>query len=387
MKKLLKIPIKLEKLSLKSKKVLFICDYSIWDNCEKLFAEDFLNNCSSLILKDVSADEKNLKKIISKAKNFEYILGFGSGTINDLCKLSAKNLNIPYSIIASAASMNGYLSKNASIKIKGHKKTISATLPEKVFYNLEILKSAPIELTKAGIGDVMCFYSCWFDWYLSHLVFQTKFDLKPFKILAKKMDFLVQNYRKFTINDDEFLEILFDILLVSGRGMAIAGGSYPASQSEHLIAHIIDMKYDLKNILHGQQIAVTTITSSNLQKQLLLKKKTTFNQVDFLKKEMEDFLGKKIAKECEKEFLQKTFKPNQVSKINAKLKNNWPIYQKKLQKIYFDNEKLKRIFEHFKIDFSVKKLGIKNDQYLRCVDSAKFIRNRLTCLDFATSIR
>lgn len=380
MKKLIKNPIKLDNLDLGAKKIIFISDEKIWKNCARFFAVDFLQDF--LLLKNPQADEKNLEKIIKAAQNFDFILALGSGTINDLCKLAAKKLHINYSVIAAAASMNGYLSKNASIKINGHKKTIAATLPNKVFCNLEILKSAPVELTKAGIGDVLCFYSCWFDWYLSHLVFKTKFLTQPFKMLEKKMGFFVKNYRKFSLNDEKFLEILLELLLLSGQGMMRAGGSYPASQSEHLIAHALDMKYNLKNIFHGQQIAVTNMTSAALQEKLLKEKKLIFKQDEFPMKDLERFFGKKIAKECEKEFLQKKLSADEINKINSELAKNWMSYKKELKKIFFAQEKLENIFKHFEIDYSVEFLGISAREYRAGLSNAKFIRNRFTCLDF-----
>ena len=163
------------------------------------------------------------------------------------------------------------MSQNASITINGHKKTLAAAQPLAVFCDLDILKSAPIELTKAGIGDAMCFYSCWFDWYLSHLVLDTAFDLRPFEILQAKMADFVAHYHSFSLQDDVLLERLIDILLLSGEGMTMVGGSYPASQSEHLIAHVLTMKYPhiAQDILHGRQIAVTSLTSASMQEALL----------------------------------------------------------------------------------------------------------------------
>ena len=37
--------------------------------------------------------------------------------------------------------------------------------------------------------------------------------------------------------DISAVELLMQVLLLSGLGMTIAGGSYPASQAEHMIAH------------------------------------------------------------------------------------------------------------------------------------------------------
>ncbi len=372
-------------LGFKDKKILFVSDEKIWINCQRFFGKNFLEKIGEvLLLKNPEADEKNLKKIAARAKNCDLILGFGSGTISDLCKFTSAQTQIPYGIFASAASMNGYLSRNASITISGHKKTLPATLPIAVFCDLKILKSAPLALTKAGIGDAMCFYSCWFDWYLSHKILGTKFSKKPFEMLHEKMEFFVENFWKFSVRDEDFLKILIEILLLSGQGMTIAGGSYPASQSEHLIAHTLEMKFPkiAKKSLHGQKIAITSLTSAKLQKNLL--EQDEFPQLgQFLatRVELEKFFGKKIADECKKEFEQKILNAKEASKINAKMEKSWKKIRKELQEIHFEESRLKAIFLHFKIKILPKSLALSNQQYQDCVAHAKFVRNRFTCLD------
>lgn len=374
----------ISKLGFKNDEIIFISDEKIFENCAKFFDKNFLNSVEKLILKNPKADEKTAEKIKKSARNFKCVIGLGSGTINDLCKYTSAQLNIFYVIFPSAPSMNGYLSQNASIKIHDHKKTILAKVPDAIFCDLEILKSAPQNLIKAGIGDAMCFYGCWFDWYLSHLILGTKFDKKPFEILEKKMEFFVKNFSKFSLKDEKFLEILIEILLLSGQGMTIAGGSYPASQSEHLIAHCIDMKYkkNLENILHGSQIAVTTLTASKLQKTLLGRDSLQLKETEFPTEKLQKFFGKKIAKECEKEFLQKKLTVEEINKINASLNKNWKKYREELSKIYFDEKDLKKIFSHFKIKTSEKIFHLSSQQYQECASNARFIRNRFTCLEF-----
>jgi glycerol-1-phosphate dehydrogenase [NAD(P)+] len=375
-------------------KTIFVSDKKIWQNCKKYFPENFLENFSDILFfKNSKADQKNLKKLLSKTKNIKFIIALGSGVINDLCKLTAAKKNIPYAIFASAASMNGYLSKNASIAINGHKKTIVATLPKAVFCDLEILTNAPAELTKAGIGDIMCFYSCWFDWYLSHKILGTKFDKKPFQTLKPRMDFLLKNFTKFSLSDESFLKILIEILLLSGEGMTMAKGSYPASQSEHLIAHVIEMKYPkiAAKILHGQAIAITTLSSIKLQKKILNLNFKKIEKVITMSSGLESkalivskigkFFGKKVTIQCEKEFKEKTLITLKSLKNGILSAKNWEETKKNLSKIYLEEDRLKKIFSHFKIKTSSKSLGLLFQQYQDCITHAKFIRNRFTCLD------
>jgi glycerol-1-phosphate dehydrogenase [NAD(P)+] len=378
--------------NLKQKKI-FVSEEKIWKNCIKFFPENFLNNFDEILfLKNPKADDKNLEKIAKNLEKIQLIIALGSGTIGDLCKFSAAKKNIPYAIFASAASMNGYLSKNASITINLHKKTLPATLPKKVFCNLNILKNAPLELTKAGLGDVMCFYSCWFDWFLSSAILQSEFDKKPFEILEEKMQFLIKNYQKFSIKSDEFLQILVEILMLSGLGMTYAGSSNPASQGEHLIAHVLSMKYAEKSekLLHGQVIAVATLTALQRQKCLLevdvnekisdLRKFAneilgSKKMLKDLEKKLINFFGKTVAVACLEEYLQKLELIKNAKNLS---KNNL----EKLKKIYFDEKELIKIFKHFRAGSASSSLGFSSKQYLESVKMAKFVRNRFTCLDF-----
>ncbi len=67
--------------------------------------------------------------------------------------------------------------------------------------------------------------------------------------------------------DLDAMRALARTLVLSGIGMTICGGSYPASQGEHLISHYIDMfaPADRGTYLHGEQVAVTTLTMARIQ--------------------------------------------------------------------------------------------------------------------------
>ena len=59
-------------------------------------------------------------------------------------------------------------------------------------------------------------------------------------------------------------------LVLSGLGMTICDGSYPASQGEHLISHYIDMfAPPSAPHFHGEQVAVATLTMARIQERML----------------------------------------------------------------------------------------------------------------------
>ena len=67
------------------------------------------------------------------------------------------------------------------------------------------------------------------------------------------------------------MRVLARTLVLSGLGMTICGGSYPASQGEHLISHYIDMfaPDERAAFFHGEQVAVATLTMAQIQEVML----------------------------------------------------------------------------------------------------------------------
>ena len=83
------------------------------------------------------------------------IVGIGSGVIQDLCKYVSFNKNLPYFIIATAPSMDGYASKGAAMITDNMKVTYNAHVPEVIIGDVDILKNAPMDMIKSGYGDIL----------------------------------------------------------------------------------------------------------------------------------------------------------------------------------------------------------------------------------------
>jgi glycerol-1-phosphate dehydrogenase [NAD(P)+] len=378
-------------------KVLFVSDEKIWENNQQFFTKNFDKKFANfLILENPQATENFVNIIVENAQNCDLILAFGSGTINDLCKYSAKKLNKNYAILISALSMNGYVSKNASISINNHKKTLEAQLPIAVLCDLAILKNAPQSLNQAGLADVLCFYSCNFDLILSNEIFLQNINFEALKMQQKIVKNFIKNYKKFSLNDDKFLRQLLNMILASGFAMTIANSSAPASQSEHLLAHVLTMKFPQKthDILHGRLIASTTIFSlinqekivKNFQEKTSLKMLENFfenlQNEDFLKK-IKRYFGDDLAKECAAEYnLKKEYLLKNSAKIIENFTRNKSKIIKILDKNLFKNYLLIEIFKHFAVDFDFKKIGFEDNEINEAQLFAKYIRNRITSMDF-----
>ena len=98
------------------------------------------------------------------------IVAGGSGVINDICKIVANVSNKYYVIVGTAPSMDGYASDGAAMILGGMKETVKAGLPRAIIADTEVLKDAPMEMIKAGYGDIIGKFSALCDWKLATAV-------------------------------------------------------------------------------------------------------------------------------------------------------------------------------------------------------------------------
>lgn len=252
--------------------VLIVCDQHTYEACGKRILDEYAPE-QLLLLDSPKATLEAALRIADKSKSFEGVLAVGSGTINDLCKYASFVQDKPYAVVATAPSMNGYVSATSSLVPEngGLKQSYSARSPVAVVADVAVLAAAPPRLIQSGLGDSLARPTAQVDWLLSHVLLGTAYDEKPFELTARYEKELFENSDRLIKGDAHAIELLFRTLIASGEGMCLAGGSYPASQGEHMIAHTMEMLFGdaLPETYHGEQISVTTLTMAKLQEEML----------------------------------------------------------------------------------------------------------------------
>jgi hypothetical protein len=115
-------------------------------------------------------NEEAIDRVMQDIEGIDLIIGIGSGVIQDLCKYVSNTTGIPYYIVATAPSMDGYASTGAAMILGGMKVTVSAGVPAAIIADTQVLKDAPMEMIQAGYGDIVGKYSALNDWRLSQVV-------------------------------------------------------------------------------------------------------------------------------------------------------------------------------------------------------------------------
>ena len=327
------------------------------------------------------ADAETVKHIRSKSKYANLLIAVGAGTISDLCKYASHLDAKPYIIFPTAASMNGYLSANASITTDGYKNTHAAPLPKAIFCDLSVIAAAPVRLHKSGLGDSLARPTAQTDWLLSHLLLNTPYDETPVTFTQALEPTVFANARGLALSDPSSVKNLIEILLLSGLGMTHAGGSYPASQSEHMLAHTFEMlKTYTPATLHGEQIGVTALTAAARQEQLIARPPSP-PTLSFPEETLLPLFGRTTTSTAQQTFRIKQEKIEAAGLTEASLKFRWPDIAHRLSAITFSAKHITEILTQAQAPATIEALGWQSSDYKTATQTARYLRDRFTCLD------
>jgi glycerol-1-phosphate dehydrogenase [NAD(P)+] len=202
----------------------------------------------------------------------DVVIAVGSGVINDLCKWSSFDLNIPYVAVATAASMNGYSAMNVAAQIAGLKVVIEARPPVAVIAEPNVIENAPPDMTAAGFGDTIAKPQSNADWVMNNFLFEEYYCPFCAELLTSLEDLYLKRPDDLKHNKSEAVRGLFEALFWTGVAMTLVGTSTPASGAEHLLSHTLDMIANLRaerHDLHGRQVGLGVLFSAALYERVL----------------------------------------------------------------------------------------------------------------------
>ncbi|CAN5464125.1 sn-glycerol-1-phosphate dehydrogenase [soil metagenome] len=331
-------------------------------------------------------DDRTADRVMEQGRDAASYIAVGAGTINDLAKYAAARQGKRYAVFGTAPSMNGYTSVNAAITAGGHKKSLAATAADGVFIDLDIMANAPKRLIRAGFGDAICRSTAQADWLLAHRLLGQPYRRAPFALFAALEDEMMRDPLALVSGDRAAIERLVRILILSGFGMTICGGSYPASQGEHLISHMIEMQPPpgWAEPFHGEQVAVTTLTMARLQERMTDRPEPPQLHASALTEaKLIAQFGAEVGASCWAEIKPKLFDATETADLAVKLKSIWSALRQELQSVMRPAAAIGAALKAIGAPRSHGDIGLGRDYYAGAVGHAREIRNRYTFLDLA----
>ena len=254
-----------------------VADVNTWEAAgraaaDRLTASGF--SFTSFVLPDTELvpDEKAVGALLlHMPQDADLVLAVGAGTINDLCKYVSFLRGVDYVILATAPSMDGFVSAGAALIVDHVKVTYDAQAPVAVIGDTEILSQAPMEMITAGLGDMLGKYTCLLDWKLAHLITGEYYCEHVEGMVRTALRTMLDQSGRIRDRDPEVIGSVTEALVLTGIAMKFVGNSRPASGCEHHMSHYWEMKFLMegkKAILHGTKVGVATVAALRMYQML-----------------------------------------------------------------------------------------------------------------------
>ena len=377
----------------KKKKILIVEDIHTYTVAGKRVEETIKNSFS--IKKYIFPQEHLLPDIyalgrvlIEIEEDTELILAVGSGVINDICRYVAYRSHIPYAVVGTAPSMDGYASVVSPLIVDGFKESHKAIYPYGIYADIEIMKDAPMYLLCSGLGDVLGKYIALADWSIAKLLTGEYYCKTIADMVQAAVARCVEAAPKIPDRNEEVIRNIIEALVLSGITIGMAGSSRPASGSEHHIAHGWEIMFHSKNSeekwVHGNFVGVGTVVMAMLFESLksidiesvINKKEFRDYDMDKWKQNIEGVFGnvsdniinyKKDTIELNSDKRQKTAE---------RIADRWNDILLIADTIVPDSEKIKKILKAGGCIWHPEELGIDKKLFIKSFISAKDIRTR-----------
>jgi len=191
------------------------------------------------------------------------IIGLGGGKSIDTAKYISSKTGIPFISVPTAASHDGIASPFASIRGIGRVTSAKASPPVAIIADIKVIAKAPHRLLLAGAGDLIGKLTAVLDWRLAHKLKGDYYGDYAASLSLLSAKHVLSFSKMICAGGLDAIRIVIEGLISASVAMCIAGSTRPASGSEHLFSHALDVVANYP-ALHGEQVAVGTIMMSYL---------------------------------------------------------------------------------------------------------------------------
>ena len=260
-------------------------------------------------------------------EEIDFILGIGSGVINDVCKYVSFAHKITCGIIATAPSMDGFASSGAAMIFEGMKVTFTTHAPDLILGDTNILCNAPADMIAAGYADIIGKYSALNDWKLSHLINNEYLCPFVYDLVLEKTNEVRDLAAALTRREPTAIATLTEILVMIGVCLTLLSTTRPGSGSEHHLSHYFEITgliSDRPYFLHGTDVGYSTVVTAAMRERIRAIKTPKFHTVP-TEKRLAAY--KRIYKQCADEVTELQLQAGRYGKDIT------PLYAEKWQEV------------------------------------------------------
>lgn len=198
-----------------------------------------------------------------KSGHYDAVVGLGGGKVIDCAKFAAARVGLPLVAVATNLAHDGLCSPVATLDNDAGRGSYGVPNPIAVVIDLSVIREAPVRYLRSGIGDVISNISAVADWELSHRVNGEKMDGLAAAMARQAGEAVLRH--PGGVDDDGFLQVLAEALVLTGIAMSVSGDSRPSSGACHEINHAFDLLHPQRAAAHGEQCGLGAAFAMHLR--------------------------------------------------------------------------------------------------------------------------
>jgi glycerol-1-phosphate dehydrogenase [NAD(P)+] len=337
---------------------------------------------------------EEVRRLLSGSQAVAFVVG--SGTLNDIVKLASAQVQRPYMVVATAASMDGYTSFAAAITHAGVKRVDPCPAPRALVADVRVLAAAPAELTSSGYGDLAGKVISGADWIISDWLGVEAIHRPAWDLIQPQLREWIAEPQRLSHGDQAGLERLLGGLVMAGLAMQVARSSWPASGCEHFFSHLWEME-GLPNagreVSHGFKVGLGAVAAAAFYESLLQQDLAAMDVPTLVRarpspQDMESevraaFSLAPMAKSAAEETLAKYGDAHRMQQRLHAVKSRWAEMRETLRAQLMPAAHLANLLTQAGCPTTPEALGLKRTDLRRDYNRARMLRTRYTALDLA----
>ena len=349
---------------------------------------------------DLYAEHRFVERLEASFREHRAVpVAVGSGTVNDLTKLSSHRTGRQYMCVGTAASMDGYTAFGASITYRGAKQTFVCPAPAAVLADLNVICRAPGKMNSWGYTDLLAKVPAGADWLAADALGVEPLHQQAWDIVQGRLREMTSNPAGVIGRDKGALGRLTEGLMLGGFAMQACRSSRAASGAEHQFSHLWDMQHHTHNgsaPSHGFKVGIGTLAVTALYERLLAYPMADLDIDRCVAKwpSLETWIARAtewlkdpdMVAGATKELQAKYIDQEELRKQLTLLKSVWPELRQRVTEQLLPLGVLKGMLQQAGSPVEPEEIGITRERLRRTYWGAYCIRRRFTVLDLAARL-
>lgn len=232
------------------------------------FEADLAGGASAVHLVS-SLEIEELERLVRDLPAGENVVGLGGGMAIDVAKYLAWRRRLPLFQVPTSMSVNAPFAHRAAVRDKGVLKYVGWHVPEMVYVDYDVIRSAPVHINRSSVGDIVCYYTAHWDWQMADREgkCEAKWPYDPYWVEQARavLDSVLNATQDIHDVSDSGIRTLMNALRWGGAAFSNTGWNpRPIEGSEHTFFYSTE-HLTRRPYLHGQIVSLGVLLMSYLQ--------------------------------------------------------------------------------------------------------------------------